>query len=70
MFLGHVHTYTPDEDACDECGGHVYEVKVNGRWCKTSAYIFRSWTGPRRLDGKDYNGPIFILGSEEVHSNA
>jgi rRNA maturation protein Nop10 len=26
--LEHYHTYTPDEEACPECGGHVYEVQL------------------------------------------
>lgn len=67
--LEHYHPRTDDEARCDECGGHVYEVSIRGRWAKTSAYIFRSWSGPRRIDGENYNGPVYLLGTEEVHKN-
>ena len=28
-----------------------YEIQMNGRWLDVTEYIFRSWTGARRLDG-------------------
>ena len=34
----------------------------DGPWVSVSYYIFRSWTGNRRLDGVAYNGPVVILG--------
>jgi hypothetical protein len=68
--LEHFHTYTDDEARCYLCGGHVYEVSIRGRWHKTSAYMFRSWTGSRRIDGENYNGPVYFLGTEEVHHAA
>jgi hypothetical protein len=66
--LDHCHSYTPDEKECETCGGHLYELDVDGRgnYVTVSAYIFRSWTGPRRLDGADYRGPVYLLGEEKV----
>jgi hypothetical protein len=32
-------------------------------WIQVSSYIFRSWTGPRRINGEPYDGPVFYLGS-------
>lgn len=65
--MEHIHSYTPDEETCPECGGHVYECFIGSRWVKTSTYIFRSWTGKRRIDGENYNGPVYVLGTEEVY---
>ena len=45
----------------------VREIKVrlgSTRWVKVDEGIFRSWTGSRRLNGEDYTGPVFILGSD------
>jgi len=35
------------------------EIKVNGSFIEVSDLIFRSWTGPRRKDGKPYSGKTF-----------
>jgi len=68
--LTHIHSYTPDERTCDECGGHVYEVQTRpgGSWCKTSQWMFRSWSGARRIDGEPFDGPVYILGNREVYA--
>lgn len=66
--LSHVHNYTPDEAHCESCGGHVYEILLHNTWHQTTAYIFRSWTGARRIDGENYNGPVYVLGTKEVHN--
>lgn len=64
--LDHCHQQTNDEAACPACGGHAYEAEVNGRRVAVTAYIFRSWTGPRWLDGKPYTGPSYYLGDTAV----
>lgn len=44
----------------------VYEIQVYDSWTKVSFYIFRSWGGPRRLNGRPYNGPVYFLGSRKI----
>lgn len=38
------------------------EIMVNGRWVGVTWWIFRSWSGRRRLDGLPYYGPSCLLG--------
>jgi len=68
----HFHAYTPDEKTCSQCSGHVYEIKVRptSGWTKVTAYIFRSWSGERRLDGEIYEGPVYYVGTNEVYYHA
>ncbi len=33
---------------------------------KVSLHIWRSWTGRRFLNGVEYTGPVYFLGSDEV----
>jgi hypothetical protein len=47
-------------------GKAMYEVRVNGRWVKVAYYEWRSWTGLRRLAGKDFHGPVVLLGTTQV----
>lgn len=63
--LEHVHSLNTDEDNCEECGGHLYEIRLYGRWRKVTAYIFRSWSGERRLDLNMYQGPVYYLGTTD-----
>lgn len=42
-----------------------YEICVNNMWFETTLWIFRSWSGPRRIDGKPYTGPTYYLGSDD-----
>jgi hypothetical protein len=42
----------------------LYEININGKWIKSSEYVFRSWTGSRCLNGKVYQGPRFSLGTD------
>ena len=46
----------------------VREIKVrlgdDVHWVEVSENIFRSWTGPRQLNGQDYTGPVYLLGSD------
>lgn len=44
----------------------VLEIKIHGIWHKVSPYIFRSWSGARRIDDKEVEGPVYFLGSNEV----
>ncbi len=44
----------------------TYEIKVNGEWVQVTEYIFRSWTGSRRLSDEQYDGPVFFLGTDQV----
>lgn len=46
--------------------GDILEAKVNSRWVKCPAWTWRSWTGPRRVNGELYTGPVFFLGSSIV----
>lgn len=34
-------------------------------WISVNAFAFRSYTGERRVDGKPYEGPVYILGTNE-----
>lgn len=44
-----------------------YEIKLtDGRWIEVSEWIFRSWTGERRIDGKEHSGDVFLLGTDKV----
>jgi hypothetical protein len=66
--LRHVHSYNPDALACEVCGGRTYEIQTDhGQWCTTSQWMFRSWSGPRRLDGLTFGGAIYLLGSDKVY---
>lgn len=58
------------------CGlppGHypvLLEIQNHGEWLTVDHWVFRSWQGPRRMDGKDYRGAVFYLGSDtEVQSH-
>lgn len=31
----------------------------NHSWIEVTPEVFRSWTGPRRIDGKSYSGPVY-----------
>jgi len=44
----------------------VLEIYVNKAWHQVSLWIFRSWAGPRRIDGVDYDGTVFYLGSDRA----
>lgn len=47
-----------------------YEILLNNRWLKVSEYIWRSFTGARCRDGKVWQGPRYILGTEDsIHEN-
>lgn len=35
-------------------------------WCETSFYMFRSWSGNRRINGTPFNGNVYFLGSNVI----
>lgn len=43
------------------------EIEHSGRWLEVSNWIFRSWTGNRRKNGKEYKGPVYILGTNKKY---
>ncbi len=42
------------------------EIYTNDTWLEVPNDIFRSWTGPRRVNGSIYHGPVYALGSNKV----
>jgi hypothetical protein len=47
----------------------VLEIRVRQKsveWSKVDPWIFRSWTGQRRVNGVLYSGPSYYLGRNEV----
>jgi len=50
-------------------GVENYTIKVNGSWEKVSFVIFRSWCGPRRLNGEKYLGPRYMFMTDEPISS-
>lgn len=44
----------------------ILEAKVNGEWVAVSWWIFRSWTGGRRVNGRAFHGRAFYLGQTAV----
>lgn len=51
------------------CDDLLLEIRVHPRsekWSKVTSYIFRSWSGQRRIDGKAFDGVVFYLGTNEI----
>ncbi len=46
--------------------GSKMEVRINGRWYAVSMYIWRSWTGRRRMNGREHHGAVFVLGTNRL----
>lgn len=45
----------------------VLEVELSsGRWCSTTYVEFRSYDGKRRINGKSYEGPVYLYQSNIV----
>lgn len=42
------------------------EIKIRGKWMEVDDFIFRSWGADRRKNGKVYNGPLYVLGSQKT----
>jgi hypothetical protein len=43
-----------------------FEILTNGSWLLVDEFIWRSYTGERRLNGEQYQGPIYVLGTAEL----
>jgi len=43
-----------------------YEIRVNGGWHEVTCYVWRSYAGERRVDGRPWHGPVFKLGTHEI----
>ena len=39
------------------------------RWREVSPEVFRSWTGERKVNGKTYEGPIYIWLSNHIYES-
>jgi hypothetical protein len=49
----------------DSIGSIVYQVRCEDEWIEATHSIFRSWTGFRRINGEEYHGPVYEVGSRE-----
>ena len=36
-------------------------------WCRVTCDTFRSFKGPRRVQGDEYNGPVYYKGTNYLH---
>ena len=43
------------------------EIYVNKSWSEVSDSIFRSYAGPRRINGKPYVGPVYYYLSDSKY---
>lgn len=41
---------------------------ATGKWVRTTATWFRAFTGPRRVDGQCYSGPVFYEGTNVYYT--
>ena len=46
------------------------EIYNNSIWLEVSQYIFRSWAGERRVNGIEYKGKVFYLGSRKLYKQS
>jgi len=54
-------------DHDSEVFGHLkLEIKINSTWGRVTYFIFRSWSGERRVNGRSYHGPVRYLGSTKL----
>jgi hypothetical protein len=44
----------------------VLEILTVSGWVHVDAWIFRSWSGARRIDGDAHKGQVYFLGSDKV----
>jgi hypothetical protein len=44
----------------------MYECRVNGRWVRVTCDIWRCWTGRRRLGGREFHGPVVLVGTAQL----
>jgi len=43
-------------------------IKLHSKWVAVDAYIWRSWTGLRRIDQAEHHGPTYLLGTNKLGS--
>jgi len=45
---------------------HKFEIisRAGGSWIEVSEYIFRSWSGRRRLNGVEWVSSVYLLGTD------
>ena len=36
-------------------------------WCRVTCDTFRAFKGPRRVQGEEYNGPVYYKGTNYLH---
>jgi len=60
--------YSPKRNFDDSIGQKILQVSLgeNDTWIEVTEDLFKSWTGLRRINGEDYHGPIYNLGSNDV----
>lgn len=46
---------------------NAYEVYVNRQWHAVNVWIFRSFSGDRRINDRPYHGPVYYLGTSRVY---
>ena len=46
----------------------IYEVGIDAAYTPTTHDVFSAWTGPRRIDGTDYHGPVYHLGTTSQYT--
>jgi len=52
----------------DVSSSHIYEVEFEDSYMDVDESIFTSWTGARRLDGSNYHGPIYNMGTSTLYT--
>lgn len=45
------------------------EVQIGDMWCRVTARDFRSFNGARRINGKSYEGPIYLSNTNLIVEN-
>lgn len=46
-----------------------YEIQYRSSRFEVTLYIFRAWGGQRFLNGVEFHGPVYYLGTNEVAKN-
>ena len=52
----------------DTIGSTVYEVGSDDAWIPTTHDVFAAWTADRRINGSDYHGPIYNIGTSTLYT--
>ena len=53
---------------CAYCGkqGKLQILSNVNIWIEVSAWVFRSWAGKRKLDGRNYHSDVYFLGTNKI----